>query len=150
MRSRRAFVLLSRLMAPLIRRGIIRGNRWSGSLLVLRTRGRRSGLWREAALDFAAAPDGVLVAAGWGAATRWYGNLVADPHVAVSLGGPWRPGTARTIEDPAERVAALRAVLRAAGAAGRGGGLDPGRDPDEAIAAHYAGIPVVHVRFDDR
>jgi hypothetical protein len=42
-RSRRLFVLLSRVMAPGIRHGLIRSTRLGGSFCVLRTRGRRTG-----------------------------------------------------------------------------------------------------------
>jgi deazaflavin-dependent oxidoreductase (nitroreductase family) len=142
---------LSRAMAPLIRRGIIRGNRWSGDLLVLRTRGRKSGAWREASLDYAAAPggDGVLVAAGWGDATQWYRNLLADPRVEVVVRGRRHAGTASVVTEPAEWIRDLRAVLLGSGMAGRSGGVDPRRDPDERLAQAYAGTPVIHVAFDD-
>jgi deazaflavin-dependent oxidoreductase (nitroreductase family) len=147
--SRRLFVLLSRLMAPLIRRRVIRSTRVGGSLCVLRTRGRRTGRVREAALDYASGPDGaILVAAGWGRSTRWYLNLLADPRVEVTCDGRTRAGVAAEVTDPDERMRGLRAILVASGAVGRAYGYDPATVPDERLASDFASIPVVRVRLD--
>lgn len=149
MGNRRVFVVMSRLMAPLIRRGLLPPTAMGGTLCVLRTRGRRSGAWREASLDVArAGDDGVWVLAGWGEATQWYQNLVADPVVEVVMGRRTRRGRAEVITDPAERLRAVRAVLLASGLAGRAAGPDARTATDAELAAAYASIPVVHVRFE--
>ena len=146
-RSRRLFVLLSRLMAPAIRHGLIRSTRLGGSLCVLRTRGRRSGRTREAALDYATAPDGgIWVAAGWGTATAWYRNLLADPAVEVVCERrTWR-GIAEPLSDPAERIVAIRSILLAAGFVGRAYGFDPATVPDARLAELFDAIPIIRIR----
>lgn len=146
--ARRAFVALSRVMAPGIRHGLIRSTRVGGKLCVLRTRGRKTGRLREAALDYAPAADGgIWLAAGWGAETRWYRNLLADPAVEVTCEGRTRAGTARVLADPAERRQAIRAILAASGFVARLYGYDPGTVSDERLAADFATTPIVHVAF---
>lgn len=147
--SRRLFVILSRLMAPLIRRRVIRSTKVGGSMCVLRTRGRRTGQVREAALDYATAADGtVLLAAGWGRSTQWYLNLLADPHVEVTCEGKTRRGIAEEVSERGERVAALRSILVASGVVGRAYGYDPETVDEERLARDLALIPVIRVRFD--
>jgi deazaflavin-dependent oxidoreductase (nitroreductase family) len=147
--NRRVFVGLSRVMAPGIRHGLIRSTRLGGALCVLRTRGRRTGQLREAALDYATAPDGgIWLLAGWGRSTAWYLNLQSDPHVTVTLEGATRTGLATTVTAPDERLGALRAVLVASGFVARLYGYDPRTVTDERLAADFATTPVVHVAFD--
>jgi deazaflavin-dependent oxidoreductase (nitroreductase family) len=147
--ARRAFVALSRVMAPGIRHGLIRSTRVGGQLCVLRTRGRKSGRVREAALDYAPAPDGgIWLVAGWGRETRWYLNLLADPAVEVTCEGRTRRGVATTVADPAVRLRALRAILAASGFVARMYGYDPRTVPDERLERDFETTPVVHVAFD--
>ncbi len=147
--SRRAFMGLSRIMAPGIRHGLIRSTRIGGRLCVLRTRGRRSGRPREVALDYAPAPGGgIWLAAGWGRSTAWFLNLEADPRVSVTLEGATHDGFATPLTSPEDRLRALRAILRDSGFVARLYGYDLATVPDERLAADFAAIPVVHVRFD--
>ncbi|HEX7951160.1 MAG TPA: nitroreductase family deazaflavin-dependent oxidoreductase [Candidatus Limnocylindrales bacterium] len=147
--ARRLFVGLSRLMAPGIRHGVVRSTRLGGRLCVLRTRGRRSGKLREAALDYADAPDGgIWIAAGWGRATAWYLNLLSDPRVSVTCEGRTRAGHATSITDPAERLRAIRAILVASGFVARLYAYDPRTASDSRLAADFATTPIVHVAFD--
>jgi len=148
MHSRRTFIVLSRLMAPFIRRGWIRTGRLSGALCILRTKGRKSGIVREVSLNYALAPGGVWLMAGWGTATQWYANLLADKHAEVAIDGRARAGLAATVEEPAERLRAVRAVLLASGWAGRAYGFDPATVDDERLARATAAFPVIHVGFD--
>jgi len=147
--SRRFFAGLSRVMAPLVRRGLVPPTRVGGCLCLLRVRGRRSGRPREVVLDYARSPDGAIwLLAGWGNATRWYQNVLANPEVEITIGRRTRPGTARLVTDPAERVRAVRAVLLSSGVAGRMVGVDPAADSDERLATVFEAIPVVAVRAD--
>lgn len=147
--SRRMFVGLSRVMAPGIRHGLIRSTGIGGKLCVLRTRGRRTGRLREAALDYGPALDGgIWVAAGWGRSTAWYLNLLSEPRVSVTLEGRTRSGLATIVTEPGERLRAIRAVLRASGFVARLYGYDPATVSDERLATDFAATPVVHVAFD--
>ncbi|KUL23571.1 nitroreductase/quinone reductase family protein [Actinoplanes awajinensis] len=66
------------------------GNLWHRRVLVLTTRGRRSGRPRTVPLQFF--PDGddlVVVAANSGldVAPAWFLNLMAEPHASVEVAG---------------------------------------------------------------
>jgi F420H(2)-dependent quinone reductase len=79
------------------------GSKFMGGedLLLLTTRGRKSGLPRTAPLIYL--PDGdrlVVVASkgGWPEHPLWYDNLVAEPEVEVQVGGSTERRKARTAE----------------------------------------------------
>ena len=57
------------------------GTPYGGYMLLLRVRGRRSGLLRSVPLSYLVADGAVWVMAGFGTRTEWYRNLVADPLV---------------------------------------------------------------------
>jgi deazaflavin-dependent oxidoreductase (nitroreductase family) len=55
-------------------------------MMVLTTRGRRSGLPRHAGLSYGEI-DGIKYGgSGWGAESDWYKNMIADPHVTIQAG----------------------------------------------------------------
>lgn len=119
---RRGFLAVNRrVTAPLLRGGLgpLIANPATGSMLLLRTRGRRSGLVREAPLGYAVRDGEVLVVAGYGRSAHWFANALADPHVEVLLPGARLAGTAREVTDPDERREAFVATIRAMGVVGR-------------------------------
>ena len=76
------------------------------TMLLLHTRGARTGLERVNPLVYL--PDGdryVVFATKGGAPTNpdWYHNLVANPHVEIEVGTRTIPVRATEIEDDAER-----------------------------------------------
>ena len=90
--------------------------RWSGGrvgsrvrgrpVLLLTTRGRRSGKERTSPVCFLVAGDRLVLAAAAGGRSRhpaWYLNLRDDPHVDVRLGASRRPMVANVAEG-AERA----------------------------------------------
>lgn len=86
-------------------------------MVVLTTRGRRSGAARTTALNYAIDDGTVYVMAGF-KKCDWLANLRADPHVEVALGQDrWR-GLARVVRDEAERRRGLRALHDAAASQG--------------------------------
>jgi deazaflavin-dependent oxidoreductase (nitroreductase family) len=56
-------------------------------LLVLTTRGRKSGQPRHTVLEHTYHNGRVYVSPGWGDRTLWYQNILADPRVTVQRGG---------------------------------------------------------------
>lgn len=73
-----------------------------GEVLVLRTRGRKSGQVREAPMFFLREAAGFAVVASNAASTRppaWYLNLLADPDVVATVGGRDHPVRARRASD---------------------------------------------------
>lgn len=140
---RRGFLTVNRrVTAPLLRGGLgpLIATPVTGSMLLLRTRGRRSGLVREAPLGYALRDGEVLVVAGYGRSAHWFANALADPRVEVVLPGARLAGTAREVTDPAERREAFATAIRAMGAVGRAtvGDLDDAsRERLDELAAAF-------------
>ncbi|HEV3275090.1 MAG TPA: nitroreductase family deazaflavin-dependent oxidoreductase [Candidatus Dormibacteraeota bacterium] len=68
-------------------------------ILILTTKGRKSGELRSTPLIFGRHGDDYLVVGSRGGAPKapaWYGNLVADPEVQVQIKGDRFPAHART------------------------------------------------------
>ena len=88
-----------------MRLGFLLGNR----MLLLEHRGRRSGRRRYAVLEVVdrPTPDTFVIVSGFGASSQWYHNLLADPHVRISVG--WRRNAAAvaTLLSPDAAEAAL-------------------------------------------
>lgn len=82
------------------------GASWNGvDILLLTTRGRRSGALRRMALIHGRDGDDLVVVASKGGTPQhpgWYLNLVAEPNVTVQVKGDVFPAVARTAT-PAER-----------------------------------------------
>ena len=110
-----------RLIVPMIDRGLgpLLGTPMTGSILVLRTTGRKTGLIREAPLGYVVFGGRVVVVAGYGRACHWFRNALANPQVEVALPGAVLAGRAEEIVDPEERRRAMRAVAAAFGVIGR-------------------------------
>lgn len=106
---------------PLLRAGLgpLFSTPLTGSLMILRTTGRTTGLRREAPLGYLVGDGVVYCCAGFGRGTAWYRNLVADPRVEVALPTAAFAGLAETVTDEAEWERAFPAYVRALGIVGR-------------------------------
>jgi deazaflavin-dependent oxidoreductase (nitroreductase family) len=135
--------------APALRMGLGRyiSNPLTGYLMILRTRGRKSGEMRDAPLGYTIVGEYVYCIAGFGRRTHWFQNVLADPRVEVILPGRAFTGTADEVTDPDERVRVLAPLLRSMGVvAGMVGMGNPWRDSPAQIAAKCEGMPLVRVR----
>lgn len=143
----RAFLGLNTLFAPMLERGFgaVFSNPLTGYLMVLRTRGRRTGLLRAAPLGYVVLDGSIYCCAGFGASTAWYRNVLADPAVEVVLPGRTLRGTAIPVSAPDEWARAYRALMASLGVVGRlTVGEVRGLDDAELLAAH-GGIPLVRI-----
>ncbi len=146
----RAFLVLNRRLAlPVLHAGL--APFWSlpltGYMAILRTRGRHSGMIREAPLGYAISEGAVYVWAGFGPATQWLRNIASDPHVEVVLPGRSFTGVAEVVTDPGERLRAGRALTLALGLIGRATlGVDPRTAPDDELSRRMEGLPLVRIR----
>ena len=93
-------------------------------MVMLTTRGRRSGRPRTTALNYALDDGTVYVMSGFGR-TDWIRNIEADPHVEVALGREHWHGDAHLGTDPEERRRAMRAALVQAATQGPPGFVKP-------------------------
>ena len=138
-------------MLPLLRAGLgaWMGTPLGGWILLLRVRGRRSGLMRESPLSYLIADGAVWVMAGFGGRTEWYRNLLADPRVHVVLPGRTLACAAEVIEDEAIRRRIIPPLYRSTGLPGYLGGADPFRSPDDRLLAATAWVPLIRLRPED-
>jgi deazaflavin-dependent oxidoreductase (nitroreductase family) len=147
----RAFLFLNGgFMAPLIRSGFgwTIGSPMNGWYFVLRTRGRRSGLIREAPLGYVIRDGAVYCVAGYGATTPWYLNLVAEPSVEAILPTRRFRGRAEPVADPGEWLGAYRALIASFGLLGRTIVGDTTGQDDSALLARHGVLPVIRITPD--
>ena len=134
---------------PALKMGLGRymSNPLTGYLMILRTRGRKSGEMRDAPLGYTIVGDHVYCIAGFGRPAHWFQNVLADPHVEVILPSRAFSGMAEEVTDPAERRRVLAPLLRSMGViAGMVGMGNPWRDSPEEIERKCEGMPLVRVR----
>lgn len=93
-----------------------------GKVVVIETRGRRSGLPRRATVGFAEAPDGALLVAASDAETQWARNLLSDPRCVVERDGQRHAAAAVPLEDEQRHAAATALILKYGTPAERLGG----------------------------
>lgn len=146
--TRQGFRFLNRwFMVPAIRAGL---GAWlnsplGGWILLLRVRGRRSGLMRETPLNYLVAEGSAWVMAGFGARTEWYRNLLADPTVEVWLPGCRVEATAVVVPDAAVRARILPPLIRSVGLPAFLAGINPWRDSDAEILEALREVPLVRL-----
>ena len=122
---------------------------FGGWILLLRVRGRKSGILRETPLNYLIKDDAVWVLAGFGHRTEWYRNLLADPAVEVRLPTRRFAGTAEEVLDPAIRARVIPRLVRATGLPGTMVVPIPWTAPDEDILDATAFVPLVRIRMRD-
>lgn len=71
-------------------------------IMVLTTRGRKSGLPRHTALEYRQHGSKFYVISGWGQRADWLQNLLADPNVTIQCGQHTFAARARVVEDAGE------------------------------------------------
>ncbi|MEI8332733.1 MAG: nitroreductase/quinone reductase family protein [Chloroflexota bacterium] len=143
-----AFNALNRWLAiPALRTGtgLLFMSPLVGYTCLLRTRGRNSGLVREAPLLYTIRDGAVYVVAGFGARTQWYRNIVADPRVEVVLPTRTVSGLASDVTAPDEWLARLRDLLRTGGFSGLLLGTVPWTASDDVLREKARGVKVVRI-----
>lgn len=145
----RGFLIVNRwLLGPLLRSpfGRLIGNPVTAYLLLLRTRGRRTGLVREAPLGYVLQDGYAYCVAGYGVRTPWYLNVLSNPTVEVVLPGRRVRGVAEPVTDDAEWLRTYRALIRGFGLVGRLVDGDPRRLDDATLLATHRSLPIVRIR----
>lgn len=117
-----------------------------GSLMVLRTTGRKSGQPRDVPLGYAILDGAVYCIAGFGEATQWFRNIQAAPAVEVVLPLSTFRGLAEEVTDPDEWARAFRQLMTNMGPIGRATSGDTRGLTDDELRAAGRGLPVVRIR----
>jgi deazaflavin-dependent oxidoreductase (nitroreductase family) len=103
-RRRASLVLQTMLKVPtLVYRGPLAELMRARCVLLLTTRGRKTGLPRTGAVSFMPLGDNFVVFSGWGVGSNWFQNIRANPEVTVRVGRQRLRATARVVEDPERR-----------------------------------------------
>ena len=144
---RRAFLAVDPLMSAALEGGLgaLISNPLTGYLMVLRTRGRRTGLMRAAPLGYVVLDGAIYCCAGFGETTAWYRNVIADPLVEVVLPGRTMQGRATPVTAPDEWIQAYRALIASMGVIGRITVGDVRGLDDAGLLAGHGGIPIVRI-----
>jgi deazaflavin-dependent oxidoreductase (nitroreductase family) len=135
---RRAFRLMNKgFMVPAFRLGLgpLLGSPYGGYIMVIKTRGWKSGRTRYTPVDYAIANGLVYCIAGFGDRSHWIKNLRAEPEAELLLPGGALACRMETVEDEAEKRQALRQVLVNSGFAVYAfEGINPHRVTDMKLA----------------
>ena len=115
----------------------------SRSLLLMRYRGRRSGVWRTTPLRYV--QDGGVVRCFSSRNTQWWRNLQGGAQVTLTVRGKRVDAEATVVTDPERARALLAAYLEQfpQDAAYHEVALTPGRQPDPASVERAASNSVV-------
>lgn len=134
-------------MVPMLRLGLGQwmGTPFGGYILLLRVRGRKSGIVRDTPLSYCLAEGSAWVMAGFGPGAQWLRNVQADPVVDVWLPGRVLRCRAEEATDPAVRARIAPLLTRSIGAPGAMVGCNPWASPDERILDLLEGIPLVRL-----
>lgn len=81
-------------------------------LMVLTTRGRKSGQPRHVAVEYRRHGSKIYVISGWKERPNWYQNLLTDPLVTIQLGRHVFSAMADRVTDPAEASRAINLFRR--------------------------------------
>lgn len=76
-------------------------------IMVLTTRGRKSGQPRHTAIEYRTHGRKIYVVSAWGQRPQWFQNLVADPVVTLRQGGQKLTARATVVLDEAEALRVL-------------------------------------------
>ena len=147
--ARRGFRVMNHwFMVPMLRAGLgpWMGTPLGGWILLLRVRGRKSGLVRANPLSYLVADGAAWVMAGFGGRTEWYRNLRADARVEVVLPGRTFVCSAEVVDDPEVRRRIIPRLVRATGLPGFLVGCNPYRSSDERLLAATAWVPLIRLR----
>jgi deazaflavin-dependent oxidoreductase (nitroreductase family) len=134
---------------PSLKMGLGRyiSNPATGYLMILRTRGRKTGEMRDAPLGYTVVGEWVYCVAGFGRPTHWFQNILADPKVEVVLPSRAFSGIAEEVTDADERRRVLIPLMRSMGVVAAMVGMgNPWRDSPDEIVVKCEGLPLVRVR----
>ena len=124
--------------------GLFIANPITGYVMVLKTRGRRTGKVRYTPLNYALVDGKVYCLRGRHLQGRWYLNIKSEPSVEVILpGGCHISGVAEDVRDQGIASSALRQILKGSGLGGFVYGFNPHTADDTIVRKKTEGISVI-------
>ena len=149
--ARVTFRIFNRMLIALWRVGlgwlVNQSRPLTGRILVLGTRGRKSGKMRRTPLNYSLGEGCCWCASGFGEASDWFQNLLANPEVEIWLPRSQATGRVELVTEEAEFIRTLRCVLADSGwIARRLAGLDL-RTSDQELRRRTAEFRLIRVDF---
>jgi deazaflavin-dependent oxidoreductase (nitroreductase family) len=122
----------------------LRPDLWSQIMVITHT-GRKSGLKRQTALNYALVDGEIYFIAGFGSGSDWYRNVLKDPQVEVWLPNGWWRGEVEDVSDSPRRLRLMREIIIASAFVGRLAGLDAHDMNDEQLDAATSEYNLLHL-----
>lgn len=121
------------------------GTKYGGYVMVIKHRGRRTGITRYAPVNYAVIDGDIYCTSGFGKVADWYRNLMSNPDVELWLpDGRWT-GIAEDVTHVEGRANILRQVIIASGFAGPLFGVNPKKLSDEDFEALLDSYRLIHI-----
>jgi deazaflavin-dependent oxidoreductase (nitroreductase family) len=147
--QRAFFRILNRyFVVPAFKRGLGKfiSNPITGSIMVLKTIGRKTGKIRYTPVNYALIDGSIYCYQGRHLKGKWYLNILANPKVEVLLPGCLLVGIAEEVHDRKEAAIAIREILKSSGLGGFIYGFNPFTATDSELKTKIQAIPVIRIK----
>jgi len=148
----RAFFRLANrfIVVPAFQRGLGRiiSNSLTGDIMVLGIEGRKTGKIRYTPVSYARIGEKIYCYQGKEMKGQWYLNLLANPKVEVLLPSGRFSGHGEEVSDTAEKLQAMRQILKGSGLNSSMYGFDPVAATDEVAREKIRDMPVIRITLD--
>lgn len=146
--GRKFFRFLNKyFMVPMYRLGLggLVSNPFTGYIMVMKVRGRKSGKLRYTPVNYAVHQGAVYCVSGYRQNSDWYKNLMASNGIEVILPGAAIFGAVSVEADADTRLMVIRQVLKNAGFAGFFEGYNPWKISDDELKVKTADLPLIKI-----
>jgi len=132
-------------MVPIFRLGFgsLFGNPFSGYIMVMKVRGRKSGKQYYVPVNYAIHQGKIYCISGGRRKSDWFRNLMANPEAELILPGGAIYARANEVNDPHEKLILSRQILINAGFAGFFEGFNPRVIREEELQRKIADLPLM-------
>jgi deazaflavin-dependent oxidoreductase (nitroreductase family) len=148
----RAFFRLANrfIVVPAFQRGLGRiiSNSITGDIMVLGIAGRKTEKIRYTPVSYARIGPRIYCYQGKEMKGQWYLNLLANSKVEVLLPSGRFSGHGEEVSDAAEKLQAMRHILKGSGLNSSMYGFDPAAATDEVVREKIRDMPVVRITID--
>ena len=116
--------------------------------MVLGIEGRKTGKIRYTPVSYARIGEKIYCYQGKEMKGQWYLNLLANPKVEVLLPSGRFSGHGEEVSDTAEKLQAMRQILKGSGLNSSMYGFDPVAATDEVAREKIRDMPVIRITLD--
>ena len=115
-----------------------------GRIMIIKHRGRKSGKEYLTPVNYAIVDGEIYCAAGFGAISDWYKNMLANPNLELWLPDGRNEAQAQDISDSPKRLFLLRQIIIASGFAGPLFGVNQKKLDDDQLDAASKDYRLIH------